>query len=227
MTDVVDAVIIGAGFGGLGAAIRLKQEGFSFIVIEKEPNVGGTWLVNVGVPWGSGMESVNCLPKRLLNQRGCSYGTPHPALWHALLSHMVMFLAGLRLHPASPVFLPFPYSVCTVCQGYQLAVAAVLGVGLCCPRAQMYPGAACDVESNLYSFSFAQNPDCESRGAAPRERGRRVVGRCSGVVTSPISGFSLRLRVGRCACRQCRGLWAPPSVPQGIHAVVTAPLKCG
>lgn len=46
----VDAVIIGAGFGGLGAAIRLKQQGFTFLVIEREPNVGGTWLVNVRAP---------------------------------------------------------------------------------------------------------------------------------------------------------------------------------
>ena len=63
-------VIIGSGFGGLGIAIRLKQEGFSdFIVLERAQTVGGTWRDNT------------------------------------------------------------------------------------------YPGCACDVESNLYSFSFAPNPD--------------------------------------------------------------------
>jgi cyclohexanone monooxygenase len=40
-------VIIGAGFSGLGAAIRLKQSGFTdYLILEKESEVGGTWYVN-------------------------------------------------------------------------------------------------------------------------------------------------------------------------------------
>lgn len=40
-------VIIGTGFSGLGMAMRLKQSGENeFIVLEKEAEVGGTWLVN-------------------------------------------------------------------------------------------------------------------------------------------------------------------------------------
>jgi 4-hydroxyacetophenone monooxygenase len=39
-------VVIGAGFGGLCAAIRLKQLGIPFEVLEKNPDVGGTWLEN-------------------------------------------------------------------------------------------------------------------------------------------------------------------------------------
>ncbi len=62
--------IIGSGFGGLGAAIRLKQQGTeNFIIFERAGDVGGTWRDNT------------------------------------------------------------------------------------------YPGCACDVESHLYSFSFAPNPD--------------------------------------------------------------------
>jgi cation diffusion facilitator CzcD-associated flavoprotein CzcO len=62
--------IIGSGFGGLGAAIRLKQEGFEdFVILERASDVGGTWRDNT------------------------------------------------------------------------------------------YPGCACDVESHLYSFSFAPNPE--------------------------------------------------------------------
>jgi cation diffusion facilitator CzcD-associated flavoprotein CzcO len=39
--------IIGAGFGGLGAAIRLRQSGREdFVVFEKSAGVGGTWWVN-------------------------------------------------------------------------------------------------------------------------------------------------------------------------------------
>lgn len=66
----VDHLVIGAGFGGLGAAIKLAEMGEDdFLVIEKAGGVGGTW------------------------------------------------------------------------------------------RANSYPGAACDVPSQLYSFSFAPNPD--------------------------------------------------------------------
>src|SRR6266508_721998 len=39
--------IVGAGFGGLGAAIRLKQEGIDdFLVFERAGDVGGTWWDN-------------------------------------------------------------------------------------------------------------------------------------------------------------------------------------
>ena len=40
-------VIIGAGFGGLGIAIRLKQAGISdFVICERDDDVGGTWWAN-------------------------------------------------------------------------------------------------------------------------------------------------------------------------------------
>jgi hypothetical protein len=71
---VLDVAIIGAGFSGLGTAIRLREQGISDIaILERGDDVGGTWRDNT------------------------------------------------------------------------------------------YPGAACDIPSNLYSFSFAQNPNW-SRG---------------------------------------------------------------
>jgi cation diffusion facilitator CzcD-associated flavoprotein CzcO len=70
--------IIGSGFGGLGTAIRLKQEGIDdFVVLERAGDLGGTWRDNT------------------------------------------------------------------------------------------YPGCACDVESHLYSFSFAPNPEW-SRAFSPQ-----------------------------------------------------------
>jgi cation diffusion facilitator CzcD-associated flavoprotein CzcO len=40
-------VVVGAGFAGLGMAIRLKQAGFGdFVVLEQANDVGGTWLHN-------------------------------------------------------------------------------------------------------------------------------------------------------------------------------------
>lgn len=42
MTNSV--VIIGAGFAGLGAAIRLRQSGVEdFVILERDSAVGGTW----------------------------------------------------------------------------------------------------------------------------------------------------------------------------------------
>jgi cation diffusion facilitator CzcD-associated flavoprotein CzcO len=69
-SHVHKVAIVGAGFGGLGMAIRLRQEGIDdFVLIERGADVGGTWFAN------------------------------------------------------------------------------------------SYPGAQCDIPSNLYSFSFAPNPD--------------------------------------------------------------------
>ncbi|GAB3680417.1 NAD(P)/FAD-dependent oxidoreductase [Actinocorallia lasiicapitis] len=40
-------VIIGAGFAGLGMAIRLRQQGFDdFVILEKSSDLGGTWWDN-------------------------------------------------------------------------------------------------------------------------------------------------------------------------------------
>jgi len=47
MTDQYDAIIVGAGFGGIGAAIQLKRLGFeNFILLDREDDLGGTWHVN-------------------------------------------------------------------------------------------------------------------------------------------------------------------------------------
>ena len=42
----VDGVIVGAGFGGQGAAIELKARGHTFLLVEKSSGVGGTWQAN-------------------------------------------------------------------------------------------------------------------------------------------------------------------------------------
>ena len=43
----VDHLIVGAGFGGLCAAIKLEESGErDFVVVEKDSDVGGTWHIN-------------------------------------------------------------------------------------------------------------------------------------------------------------------------------------
>jgi cation diffusion facilitator CzcD-associated flavoprotein CzcO len=47
VVEHVRVAIVGAGFGGLGAAIRLKQRGHhDFVVLERAGDVGGTWRDN-------------------------------------------------------------------------------------------------------------------------------------------------------------------------------------
>ncbi len=47
LPDHTRVLIVGAGFGGLGLAIRLQQQGeLDFLVVEKGDDVGGTWRDN-------------------------------------------------------------------------------------------------------------------------------------------------------------------------------------
>ncbi len=47
LPEEVDVLIVGAGFSGLGTAIRLRQEGYTdFVVLERGDDVGGTWHFN-------------------------------------------------------------------------------------------------------------------------------------------------------------------------------------
>ncbi|WP_340378275.1 NAD(P)/FAD-dependent oxidoreductase [Streptomyces sp. SS7] len=47
MTEHVRVAVIGSGFGGLGAAVRLRREGITdFVVLERADAVGGTWRDN-------------------------------------------------------------------------------------------------------------------------------------------------------------------------------------
>lgn len=46
-SEQFDAVIVGAGFGGIGAAIQLKRMGYEdFVILDREDDLGGTWHVN-------------------------------------------------------------------------------------------------------------------------------------------------------------------------------------
>ncbi len=44
---VHDVIIIGAGFSGIGMAIKLRQAGIGdFLILERADSVGGTWRDN-------------------------------------------------------------------------------------------------------------------------------------------------------------------------------------
>jgi cation diffusion facilitator CzcD-associated flavoprotein CzcO len=45
--ETLDVVIVGAGFGGIGAAVALQRHGVDdFVVLEREEDLGGTWWAN-------------------------------------------------------------------------------------------------------------------------------------------------------------------------------------
>src|SRR5919201_5547561 len=47
MNEHVDIAIVGSGFAGIGAAVRLQQAGFAdYVVLERASDVGGTWRDN-------------------------------------------------------------------------------------------------------------------------------------------------------------------------------------
>ena len=47
LAERLDAVIVGAGFGGIGAAIQLNRAGYTRIaILDREDDLGGTWHVN-------------------------------------------------------------------------------------------------------------------------------------------------------------------------------------
>ena len=41
-----DIIVVGAGFAGIGAAIKLREAGFDFLVLEKAAEIGGVWRDN-------------------------------------------------------------------------------------------------------------------------------------------------------------------------------------
>ncbi|MGE4430319.1 MAG: flavin-containing monooxygenase [Sphingobium sp.] len=44
--EAFTVAVIGAGMGGLNAAVQLKHAGIDYVVLEKNPQVGGTWYEN-------------------------------------------------------------------------------------------------------------------------------------------------------------------------------------
>jgi len=66
-TQHFETVIIGSGFSGLLAAIRLQKKGFNdYILLERSPELGGTWQINsypgaeVDIP--TGLYSISFVP---------------------------------------------------------------------------------------------------------------------------------------------------------------------
>ena len=126
-TTLHDVLIVGAGFAGLGAAIRLRQAGIANIVIlERGSEVGGTW------------------------------------------------------------------------------------------RDNQYPGAACDIPSNLYSYSFAPNPDWSRAYSGSREILGYIHHLVAHFALEPLIRF--RQNVTSLAFDEAAGLWRAETSSGERHA---------
>ncbi len=78
VADTVDheVVVIGAGFSGIGAAIKLDQAGFNdFVVLEEGDGVGGAWHWNTypGSPSTSPPSATSSPSRSAATGRACTH----------------------------------------------------------------------------------------------------------------------------------------------------------
>lgn len=66
-----NTLIVGAGFSGLGMAIKLKEMGAQFRILEKVDRVGGTWRDNIYPGCGCDVPSHLYRYARALNKITC------------------------------------------------------------------------------------------------------------------------------------------------------------
>jgi cyclohexanone monooxygenase len=81
LPSTVQTLIIGSGFAGLGAAIRLDQSGLGdFLVVEKAASVGGTWRDNTYPGAACDVPSQLYSFSFALNPQWSSYYSPQPEI---------------------------------------------------------------------------------------------------------------------------------------------------
>jgi cation diffusion facilitator CzcD-associated flavoprotein CzcO len=77
----VSVAVVGTGFAGIGMAAALKREGIDFLVLERRPDIGGTW-------WDNSYPGCQCdVPSHLysfsfaLNPDWTRTYSPQPEIW--------------------------------------------------------------------------------------------------------------------------------------------------
>lgn len=84
-TPHVHVAIIGTGFGGLGAAIRLKQDGEQdFVILERASEIGGTWRDNSYPGCACDVQSHLYSFSFDLNPNWSRSYSPQPEIWQYL-----------------------------------------------------------------------------------------------------------------------------------------------
>ena len=99
--EEVDAVVIGAGLGGLQAAVRLAQQGVTNVrVIDKAGDFGGTWYWNRYPGAACDVESYIYMP--LLEETGY-VPTEKYAKAPEIFAHCQRIAKAFDLYPTRPV----------------------------------------------------------------------------------------------------------------------------
>jgi cation diffusion facilitator CzcD-associated flavoprotein CzcO len=95
----VRVAILGAGFSGLGMAIRLKQRGSrDFVVIERAADVGGTWRDNTYPGCACDVQSHLYSFSFALNPRWSHTFSAQPEIWEYLRTCTERFGIGPFIH---------------------------------------------------------------------------------------------------------------------------------
>jgi cation diffusion facilitator CzcD-associated flavoprotein CzcO len=165
--------IIGTGFGGLGTAIRLKQEGINdFVIFERANDVGGTWRDNTYPGCACDVQS---------HLYSFSFA-PNPD-WSRMYSSQPEILAYLRRCAAEYEILPFiqfkhevievvwdksqQYWQIKTSQGDYTASILVAGIGaLCEPSIPKLPGLDKFEGKMFHSARWDHNYNLKARNVA-------------------------------------------------------------
>lgn len=79
-----EVVVIGAGFGGINAGVRLRQAGIeNFVIVDKWDKVGGTWNAN-RYP-GVAVDIPSFIYQFSYHQKATGHGCSHPATKYRLM----------------------------------------------------------------------------------------------------------------------------------------------
>jgi cation diffusion facilitator CzcD-associated flavoprotein CzcO len=165
--------IIGSGFGGLGTAIRLKNEGIDdFVVFERADDVGGTWRDNTYPGCACDVQSHLYSFSFALNPDWSRMYSPQPEIWAYLRRCAVDY--GISPH------IRFGHEVHRVVwdqseqrwqietsQGVYTAAVLVAGVGaLCEPSIPQLPGLETFQGNTFHSARWDHDYDLTGRSVA-------------------------------------------------------------
>src|SRR5262245_13558341 len=102
--EVLDAVVIGSGFAGLGMAIKLKESGrHDFVILEKDEDLGGTWRDNTYPGCACDVPSPMYSYSFAQNPNWSRFFSPQPEIWDYLRDIVDRYDLGTHLRFGSEV----------------------------------------------------------------------------------------------------------------------------
>ena len=104
MREVLDAVVIGSGFAGIGMAIKLKESGrHDFVILEKDADLGGTWRDNTYPGCTCDVPSPMYSFSFAQNPDWSRFFSPQPEIWDYLRDVVDSYGLGRHIRYGSEV----------------------------------------------------------------------------------------------------------------------------